>query len=339
MSLLFFDGFQDVVTMPKPEWGSTFNSQIAGRDGGTNGAARATVISAALPSGAATCIAGAAYQYSSVGSPSGSNGYLMGFVRSGTLECCLVINTSGMLELRRTNGTGTLMATSSGHAALTSNVWRHVQAKVVLHDTAGSVVVKLDGVTVINFSGQTAGVAGDVTAFALGAPSAGNLYIDDLWICDAVDASASQAAANNDFLGDMKVVSLFPTGAGDTTQFTPSTGSNWAAVDEVPPNTTDYVASATSGQRDLYGLADLPVGTVSPLGIRVSLYAAKSDAGASALKTVVKESGGTVTTGSSQPLSTSWAAYHGPMRPTRPSDGAAWTVADINALQVGVEVA
>lgn len=345
MSLLFFDGFQDATLMPKPEWGVNYPNAGAaglGRDGSAAGAARAsnTTVMVTLPTAATTCFVGLARM-----ATSRIDSGVVSFVRAGVTELVVTVNAAGMIELRRTSVTGTLLATSSGHPSLAgNNLWHHFQVKAVLRsDGAGSAEVRLDGATtpVINYTGQTSGTTGDVTQVGLHGPAngSGDLYYDDMWVCDAVDATATQGAANNTFLGDMKIVSLYPTAAGTTTQFTPSVGANWSCVDEVPVNTTDYVASPTVGNRDLYGLGDLPAGAGNPKAIRVGVYAQKTDAGASSLKPAVRESGGLVTAQAAQALTTSWAGYFGASLFRRPSDNAAWSVADVNGLQAGVEVA
>lgn len=346
MTLLFFDGFQDANAMPKPEWDVTqaFNATVAGRDGTPSSGAGITANTSktlTLPSPASICYAGIACQYSISGGFGGAQAThrILGFVRSGTVECIIMANVSGMIELRRTNPSGALLATSSGHSPLLAGAWHSYQVKCVLHATAGTFELRLDGVTVINYSGTTAGTTGDVTGVSIGQTSPGALQWDDMWVCDGVDATATQGAANNGFLGDLKVSTLVPTAEGDTLQFTPSTGTaHFSLVDENPVNTTDYVSSPTVGQRDLFNVGDLPAAATSPIAVRVGIYAQKSDAGAASIKTLIKENG-TLSSGAVQPLLTTWAGFYGAIRTKKPSNDTPWTVADINGLQVGVEVA
>jgi hypothetical protein len=164
--------------------------------------------------------------------------------------------------------------------------------------------------------------------------------VDDLYLCDIVDATATQGRANNDFLGDLRVATLFPTSAGDTTGWTPSTGANWTDVDETPPNQTDFVSSVAtaSGTRDLYNLTDL-TGTITAVyALRVGLYATKTDAGAATIKPVTKElTSGTVTADPAQGLAVAYGALYGALRAVKAA-GTVWSAADVNGLQAGVEV-
>jgi hypothetical protein len=73
--------------------------------------------------------------------------------------------------------------------------------------------------------------------------------------------------------------------------------------------------------------------------VRPTLYAAKTDAGAASIKPAIRESSGTVTVDSTAtPLSTTYAPYWGTLRKTKPGGGA-WTISDVNGLQLGVEKA
>jgi hypothetical protein len=353
MTLLLFDGLQDANTMQKPEWDilRAFTS-TTGRDGSTNGAGQHVGSTSArqiktltFPSAAATCIIGFAFQMGSnaLAAASSGNTWPLGLTVGGAVQLVLVPTSTGFLELRLGSSTGTLLAstTSANHTAIPTGEWHHLQVKAVIHTSSGSCVVKLDGVTVINYSGQTGTSSGSVDGYQIAArdqTANGNWYIiDDLWVCDAVDATSTQGRANNDFLGDLKVQSLIPAANGDTTQWTPSTGTNHALlVDEIPPNTTDYVFDSTSGHRDLFTLGDLPSAAITALGVRVGAYALKTDAGAASVKTLIKENS-VVTADSAHPLTVSYAGYFSGFYWKRPSDSSLWTVSDVNGMQAGVE--
>lgn len=348
MSLLFFDGFQDPVLMPKPEWSGNSFLAITGRDGVANSAGRQYSSSSpqtrtlTLPSPAATAIFGTAWLLT------GYAWWSIAFSNDGgaTQQLHMVVNGSGFIEIRRTTRAGTLLGTSSGHAPIVTSDWHYYEAKVVLNASgAGSCIVQLDGLTVLTLTGvTTSSVTASVNAIMLIQPGSSGLtaYFDDLYVCDAVDATTTQGRANNDFLGDIRVASLFPSAAGDSTGWTPSVGANYTTVDENPANLTDYVSAVatTPGTRDLYQLGDL-TGTISAVyGVRVGLYVMKSDAGNALVKPVLKETGGTVTAQAAQAVSFVANPIYGPMLPTKPSaPTTAWTTTDINALQAGQEVA
>ena len=63
--------------------------------------------------------------------------------------------------------------------------------------------------------------------------------------------------------------------------------THYTLVDDAAPNTTDYVSSATVGQRDTYGMQDLTAATGTIYGVQLNLAALKSDAGARSIKPLV----------------------------------------------------
>lgn len=343
MTLLFFDGLQDPILVPKPEWAATAWSAVAvGRDGTANSAGTMStnaVKTIALSSSAAIAVAATAWRPATLPS---SMAMILAFNSDlTTTQLCIVVNTSGFIELRRSTITGTLLGTSSGHSPIQAGDWHHYGMKGNLHTSTGSVTVWLDGLSVLSLTGQvTSSVIGNVTHIRISGPVTTTANWDDMYVCDTVDATATQKQANNDFLGDLRVATLLPTAAGDTTAWTPSTGANWDAVNENPPNTTDFVSSVATatGTRDLYNLSDL-TGTITAVyGIRVGLYATKSDAGAALIKPVFKESGGTVTAQTSQaPANGTWGAIYGSMVFANAA-GTVWTAANVNALQAGADV-
>jgi hypothetical protein len=342
MTLLGFDGLQDAATMTKPEWGSAVMSSVTGRDGSTNGAASSGSVVTwvyTLPTTAAVCICGFAHNYSGSSSLSSANNFWQFRDTAGTAQIAVFVNASGFIEIRRTNRAGTLLATSAGHTAIAQSAFHSYEIKVGLSTVSATVTVRLDSVQVVTFTGVPSSRTSDVAAVAVNVGAGVSaVQFDDFYVCDAVDATATQGRANNDFLGDLRVQSLFPTADGDTIQWTPSTGANWAAVDEVPPSTADSVSSITSGNRDLYQLGDLTGTIITVYAIRVALYANKSDAGPAQVKPLVKENS-VVTVASAQGLALTAAAIFGPLRAVRPSDSAVWTTTDVNALQAGQEVA
>lgn len=339
MTLLFFDGFQDDATNRKPEWSGTASITATGRDGSTNGAragGNASSMTLTLPSAAATVVMGMAVNVQVLASS--TNGIVLG--TGSTDDIWLWFNASGYLEARRTSAGGGLIATATILPVPTPR-WCYLQVKAVLHLTAGSLICQIDGTEVINVSGVSTGTVTGSCTYIKTNTSLNGTQFDDMYVCDAVDATATQGRANNNFLGDMKVTSLIPSADGDLSQWTPSTGTAHAAlVDEVPPNTTDYNFTSVVGNRDLYQLPDLPSTAGAVYGVRLSLYGLKSDAGASSVKPLVKESVGTITAQTAQPLSTTAGAVCGPFLFTKPSASTTpWTSTDINGLQAGAESA
>ena len=355
MTLLFMDGLQDPILIPKPEWDviQPWNSAVTGRDGVSNSAARAVSSGTlfktlTLPSAAATVICGFSFKQDNTGGFGNTNAGafpLGGYCVGGVVQLVLTLNSGGFIEARKgTTVAASVIATSSGHAAIAPGTWHSYEVKYLAHATTGTLIVRLDGVTVLSISGvSTAATGGSVNQIQFGTGVIGtqNAQWDDMYVCDAVNATATQGRPNNDFLGDVRIATLVPTAAGDTTGWTPSTGSNYACVDENPANTTDYVSASASstGTRDLYNITDLSGSISAVIAVRTHFYVSKSDAGTALVKPALKENGVITADAAGLALSVSWGGMHGLLRCTRPSDGGAWTVSDINSLQVGMDVA
>jgi hypothetical protein len=343
MSLIFFDSFETTSTYPKSspgcQWILQGTSSTSSRFG-NYALGLSSSNNLAIPAAAKVTV-GFAYNLSSFATTAvpislwGDGGT--------TQHLTLTIETTGVINLRRGTASGTIIATGSASWPGLSQ-WRSIQIQATIADAGGTCIVKLDNATIINFTGDTKNGGTNTTIDRI-SPNVGGSsapLLDDLWICDGVDATATQGAPNNDFLGDIGVFPLHPNGNGNYSQLAGSDGNstdNYLLVDESPPNTTDYVASATSGQHDTYTLQDLPSAAQSVIAVQPVVIASKSDTGAASIKTMLRETGGTNTTDTAAALSTSWAAYSGAIRGVKPSDGTLWAVSDVNALEAGAEVA
>jgi hypothetical protein len=159
-------------------------------------------------------------------------------------------STSGKIEAYVGAG---LVAT--GTAVLSINVNAYlIELRYKIADAGGVIQVKVNGVLDIDYSGDTKpGTDTQMNFLLLGFVSGstvGCYYIDDLIIDTA------------NWIGDTRIQGIKPDGAGSSTQWTPSTGSNYACVDEIPPDDIDYVAINANDQLDLYSLAN-PVSAIN----------------------------------------------------------------------------
>ncbi|HTK39491.1 MAG TPA: hypothetical protein VL362_01360 [Patescibacteria group bacterium] len=274
--------------------------------------------------------------YTAAGGSYGSDTYMSLFGNDGTtLHLRLMLNTPTTLCVKR--GDGTTLATSTNGTFPTST-WNYIEMSATIDDTAGTVVVRVNGATVINFTGDTrnGGATTTIDSICLG-DVGGNVgprvttYFDDLYVLDDTGA-----APYNTFLGDVRVRTLTPNAAGSSTQFTPSTGANYTTVDEIPYSASDYVSSPNVGDRDTYSVSDLS-GTASIYGIQNNVIAKKTDAGSVSLKPAIK-SGATVYYGTPSVLTATDITYYD-TRQVDPSTSANWTTTGVNSLESGFEVA
>lgn len=234
------------------------------------------------------------------------------------------------------NPAGTLIAQSA--ANVWDDNWHYIQLSATIHATTGRVIIYVDGTNVVDFTGNTknTGTSNNIDLVRFKASkyvgASTLVQIDDLYVCD------NTGSTNNTFLGDVRVQSLVPTGAGSSTQLAPTgSANNWQNVSEVPYNNATYNASSTVGQTDLYTLGDLTAGTTGVFATQSVAHMQKSDAGTGNVKVAIK-SGASTYYDPTQSLGSTVTAY-ATVRETNPATSAAWTVSDANALEAGVEVA
>ncbi len=258
-----------------------------------------------------------------------------------TSHVTLGVTVGGAIEARRGGVGGTLLGTSAA-GVLPTGAWHYLEAKVLLSDTVGTVTVRVDGVAVLTLTGLDTKNAGtktvldSVTLSVAGASgtSSDQHYWDDVYIANGA------GSVNNDFLGDLRVRALLPSGNGNSSQLVGSDSNstdNYLLVDEATPSTADYVGSATLNEKDTYAFGDLPDASGTVLGVQINAYATKTDAAARNLALVTR-SAGTDYDGSDVALALSTNAYVSQVRETDPATAVAWTRAGVDAAEFGVKV-
>jgi hypothetical protein len=259
---------------------------------------------------------------------------LMNTTTGATTNELSLRHNSGTLQLYR-GGSSTLLAAATMGVA--QGVWHHIEMKATIADSGGTCEVRLNGVTVITYTGDTrnstSGTAGvDRVAFGtVGSTLAAGGLWDDIYVLDTTGAAA------NNFLGDVRINQLLPT-SDSSVQFTRSTGaSNFSCVDEGKHNTdTDYVESSTVGHIDRYGFADLPASATSVHGVQAVTWAKKTDAGTRTLRNIIYSGSGSAA-GTTIGLTTTYAAITS-VASVDPDTGTAWTPTTANAATAGYEI-
>lgn len=260
------------------------------------------------------------------------------FYDSGTVQVRLVIGGSGILKIQR--GTTNL---TDGESILniTPNTWYYIEFKAQISDSidADSCIVRVNGVEWINVATSqdtkvTANATSDVIRFPA-SETGRSFYYDDLYICD------DSGSKNNDFLGDVKVVALFPDGNGNSSDFDGSDGNqvdNFEMVDEVTPDDdTTYIESSTVGHIDLHTFDDLPETPDTIFGVQLNTLVKKDDAGTRTIRAVARPT-------SVDKFGTGKSPSNGSYRGEQeiweddPQATAAWTESTLNATEFGIEI-
>lgn len=239
------------------------------------------------------------------------------------------LDTTNRITLVRT---GTVVATAVDPLPLTT--WCRIELRVSnIDDEGGMAEVRVNGETVINFTGDLY-TAGEKTLYAASFHTSSVWRLDDPMIWDSSGSSV------NTFLGDLIMETLRPTGPGTTTQSTPTGAATpWQAVSEaVPNNNTSYTAINTAGHKDTYVFADSAAAT----GVVHAVVAVTTmkTTGMSPRKVVpVARLAGTEANGAPQPVLIDMTTGYRAEQALVPRPGGGnWTLAEINAAEFGWKV-
>lgn len=240
------------------------------------------------------------------------------------------------------NGANTLLAGPSTHViddrSIGASNYSYLDLKATIHNTAGSFTLNIyttGGNETLSASGVNTRGSSNNQATGVGLGGSGNgqtLVYDDWYIADTTGS-----APQNDLWGPVKIYCDFPSGAGTTTQFTPSTGSNYQNVDETNQNgDTDYNADGTAGHIDTFAMpTPTPtVGTV--LAEQVTVWAKRDDATTRTF-CVERRSGGTNYAGAETFTPTASYLPYISIQQTDPAAGA-WSISSLTSEEVGYKV-
>lgn len=216
--------------------------------------------------------------------------------------------------------------------------YQYYELKATIDDTSGAYELRRNGVAILSGSNVDTKTQTDAGVNSVrlkgcafnGGGGSNFQWLDDMYIADTA------GSVNNDFLGDVRIDPIFPNGAGTHQSWTPSTGTDHAAlIDETAPNTTDYLTGSAAGSKETATLQDLSVNGAI-LAIQVNAALAKTDAGACTTKNLIR-SGTTEANGAVFAPATGYL-YSSSIHEADPATSAPWLTAAVNALEAGVEV-
>ena len=297
------------------------------------------------------CIVGCAVKYSSLSllavgtkpsvsywgdGTSDSSNWLASISETNTYQLWFRVNTNGTISAMCGNaGASVVLGTTS--TALQVGVWAYVEIKALIDPSAGTVDIRINGVSGLSLTGQNTRTSansgwtncgfGYFTQTGAGTITAD---FDDLVVMD------SSGSFNNAFIGDVTVSVLNPNGAGNSTDWTPSAGSNYTCVDEdVVNDDTDYVSSSTLNAKDLYAMEDCAAGA-DIRAVQVVTAMRKGTEGPGKIKHVIR-SNSTDYDSAEMGLGGTAYSFNRTIWETDPATAAAWTESGWNAAQVGVK--
>jgi len=259
-------------------------------------------------------------------SVAGSNYRILTWKTAGSTNAgSLRVDTLGRLNIYDYSG----LSVASTTRSLKANQWNLIEVHLIMHDTVGKVEVKLNTILEVSYTGPTTSSSYPCNALEHGRMAH---YLDDIALND------TDGSVNNSWCGDGHLEILKPDGNGDVIQWSPNTGLNWQAVDEVPPdNDTTYVMTSGIGIQDMYSVGAY-VGTGKIISQIWAEAIAKDNAatGSGILKLGFK-TGGSVFLSSGVFLSSVYDSIVGDFTLINPVTLSGWTADDLNNIQVVIE--
>jgi hypothetical protein len=254
---------------------------------------------------------------------------------SGRAILVLLKDSTVLVQIKR-NGTSKKIEVTRGATvvdtgthSLSINTTYLIEIHIKIADSGGAIDVKVDGVSDITFSGDTkVGADTQFNSVYLGYVAStfmqAHCYFDNFIMDDAA------------WIGDTKIQAILPTGAGTTTGWTPSAGSNYACVDERPASDADYVSIDAVDTVDTYAAGDM-TGTIS--SVKCVQVQSRSETDGAPTPTNLQLA---VRSGGTDYFSSSHAVPAGPaglcnLWENNPADAAAWVEADVNAVEIGIK--
>lgn len=328
MTLKWLEGFD--AGPAAGEYAAYSGSAVAGRTGSGN-ALRLTcnnelcVIRDGM-GGAATIIVGFAFLRESV---QGVHNVALYEGAGATKHIGVLFAGSGIIQVFR----NTTLIAQSPAGSYVLGTWHHFEMKVTIHDTTGAVEIRIDGSAVLAAAGldtRNGGALGVIDRVTFGANSGQPIRIDDAYVLDTAGPK------NNDFLGDCVVETLTPTADGFYGDWTPlGGGASFVEVDETNQDAdTTYISATAVAAKESFGLSDLATTVGSVFGVK-TVVSARHDGPGGTFRPLLRL-GGVDAFGTADAPGAGYTG-HAEVFENDPAGGD-WTIADVNAVEAGVEI-
>jgi hypothetical protein len=293
---------------------------------------------AQLPSEVNTCIVGAAIKPTYHATVLTKD--FFGFFKLNTSagrQCMFRYDETGTIYVETTQGSADVATSAAG--VLTFAVWNYLEIKCVI-GSSGSVVVKVNGVEVINETGVNTQYYGSGGAEFLrfGTPWDGNSWDTCRW--DDLVVMDDSGTTFNDFIGDVKVDGVIPDADGFHTDFTPQgAGSHYVEInDRTGPTgvTTTYNTSSVVGDKDSYEFT-APGDVPTILAVGIACCVDNPDTGVATIQPFWRIGGVDYDTDVDWDMAATSVLQHFAWQELNPATGLPWTKAVLTAAEFGIE--
>jgi hypothetical protein len=244
------------------------------------------------------------------------------------------------IQVRSGGVAGSVIATSA-NGVLVPGVWQFIEIKAVSSVGAGSIVVNVDGVEVINQGSVNTRYAADGN-YALVQLSNWHMdgsnvvsghanQYDDFYACDD-----SGPAPYNAFLGDWYVTGYLPTTDGSQLDWTSTQAAHHDSINVIGAGyDTDYIESGTETDQDSYLITPDPMASIAAVEI---VAICENTSGGTAKMTPYVYIGGNFYYGDEVQLAAGTPDYRGYVWVENPATTSPWVKADLDTAEFGWEV-
>lgn len=254
---------------------------------------------------------------------------------TNTAQITIGIQSTGDISVKRGNAGGTEIGVTAS-PAITAEAYQHVEAFVLFSNTVGTVEVRVNGVTVISLSGVDTVATANVecSQVAIGGSAGingGSPQLDDLFCYD------NTGSYNNTFIGDRRVLTLFPDSNTATADWTAvGAASGYEAIDEASPDDdTSYITASTVTDTSEFGLQNLPAGVSTISAVVMVERARKTEAGTANTQVSIVQ-GVSESAGADKPL-TEVYTYRQDVFEIDPNSAAPFTPSEVDSLKFKIE--
>lgn len=261
---------------------------------------------------------------------------------ANTIQVSVVIQSTGIIEVKRGDRSGTSLG-ATATPAVVAEAYQHIETLATFDNSTGSVEVRVNGVTVLSISGADTAASlneeSSQVALACGSNSGSADHgvttdIDDYFCYD------DTGSYNNTFIGDRRVLTLFPNADTAQEDWVPSAGSDsFAMVDEADPDDDGTYISAAAGLSPNpvteFDLSDMPAGVASISAVQLVHRSRKTDAGDANIQ-LSAVSASSEATGTDRPITEAYTYYHDVVE-ADPDTSTPFTPSAVDALKLKIE--
>jgi hypothetical protein len=247
---------------------------------------------------------------------------------AATMVFCRLIDSvtgTGLIRIEQVGSTSVRLAYWNGSAfvyitsAAPSSALEVYDVRVII-SASGSISFYRNSVLVGTFSGNTAALFTSVSSVRFGVTAT------------AVPIGISEVIIANEDTRGMNVCTLLPNGSGTTSQWTGA----YTDISGTTYGDTTFISDSTNGDVSTFAASDLPSTSYDVIALSINARASIGTSGPQNMQLALRTNSVNYFSGNVSGLSTAFGPVSN-IWAVSPDTSAAWTPANINALEIGVK--